>query len=342
LRPGKEQQIPSSVRVTIMQRHAPRASPPSHSQTCDSFRAAACAAPTGPGGPLLASGREGGTGPRGFMARRLPQHRPTRVKHGFRHPYLRQRGRVHIANDVAGMRAHEPGGFLMQDVLRLISCLRMRRGRPALVAPLLRQRRRCLLLTIESRPLDLAARGNGARHAARLFGAGVPDAVSVSDSRVQRRVWSDGAMQEVRTGRHLTYDLPLRLVFGTKCRPGVLLWTCHRGTCRALCRGRSRLRRRTESMQRRRRSRPSVGDQSAASCDLDAHQQSQGRCRLLRAHRPQMSGRYEHGVLCAPSCFAGWCAGAPLSTIAAAIRNQKEAAPPPRPPRTGYPARELR
>jgi putative transposase len=42
-----------------------------------------------------------------------------------------------------------------------------------------------------------------------------------------------------------------------------------------------------------------------------------------------MSGRYKDGVLWSPSYFAGSCAGAPLSTIAEYLRNQREAAPPP-------------
>jgi putative transposase len=53
--------------------------------------------------------------------------------------------------------------------------------------------------------------------------------------------------------------------------------------------------------------------------------------RLLRAHRPGVSGRYKHGVVWSPSYFAGSCSGAPLSTRAEHICNQREAAPPPRP-----------
>jgi putative transposase len=53
--------------------------------------------------------------------------------------------------------------------------------------------------------------------------------------------------------------------------------------------------------------------------------------RLLREHRPEISGRYKDGVLWSPSYFAGSCAGAPLSIVAEYIRNQREAAASPRP-----------
>src|SRR5215469_10996904 len=45
--------------------------------------------------------------------------------------------------------------------------------------------------------------------------------------------------------------------------------------------------------------------------------------RLLREHRPEISGRYKDGVLWSPSYFAGSCGGAPLSVIAEYIRNQR-------------------
>src|SRR5215467_828849 len=43
--------------------------------------------------------------------------------------------------------------------------------------------------------------------------------------------------------------------------------------------------------------------------------------RLLREHRPEISGRYKDGVLWSPSYFAGSCGGAPLSVIAEYIRQ---------------------
>jgi len=58
--------------------------------------------------------------------------------------------------------------------------------------------------------------------------------------------------------------------------------------------------------------------------------------RLLRESRPEIIGRYKDGVLWSPSYFAGSCGGAPLSIIAAYIRNQRKAAPPPRPEGRGF------
>ena len=45
----------------------------------------------------------------------------------------------------------------------------------------------------------------------------------------------------------------------------------------------------------------------------------------------KITGRYKDGVLWSPSYFAGLCGGAPLTVIADSIRNQRKAAPPPRP-----------
>jgi putative transposase len=53
--------------------------------------------------------------------------------------------------------------------------------------------------------------------------------------------------------------------------------------------------------------------------------------RLLRERRPEISGRCKDDVLCSLSYFAGPCADATLSRIAEYNRNQREAAPPPRP-----------
>ena len=63
--------------------------------------------------------------------------------------------------------------------------------------------------------------------------------------------------------------------------------------------------------------------------------------RLLRQWRPQISGRYRKGVLWSPSYFAASCGGAPLSIIAAYVRNQREkGALPPRPQGRGFRAKK--
>src|SRR5215470_8316781 len=47
-----------------------------------------------------------------------------------------------------------------------------------------------------------------ARHAAQVLGAGlVLDAVSESDNHTRRNTWSDGAIQDIRTGRHVVFNM---------------------------------------------------------------------------------------------------------------------------------------
>src|SRR5215475_3521980 len=45
--------------------------------------------------------------------------------------------------------------------------------------------------------------------------------------------------------------------------------------------------------------------------------------RLLREHRPEISGRYKDGALRSASYFAGSCGGAPPSVIAEYVRNNE-------------------
>ena len=49
--------------------------------------------------------------------------------------------------------------------------------------------------------------------------------------------------------------------------------------------------------------------------------------RLLREHRPEITGRYHKGVLWSPSYFAASCGGAPLSIIRQYVENQRKEAP---------------
>lgn len=60
--------------------------------------------------------------------------------------------------------------------------------------------------------------------------------------------------------------------------------------------------------------------------------------RLLREHRPEVSGRYFKGVLWSPSYFAASCGGAPISIIRQYVEQQRVGSgglPPPRPKRRG-------
>jgi putative transposase len=139
-------------------------------------------------------------------------------------------------------------------------------------------------------------------------------------------------MQEIRTGRQGAYDLFLRLVFGTKYRRRVLsacaiadLAAIFVKVCRdfgAELKACNRADDRVHLV---------VTDPPKVAVATRVNGRNGVASRLLREHGPEISGRYKDGVLWSRSCFAGWCAGAPLSTIAASIRNQREAAPPPAP-----------
>ena len=58
--------------------------------------------------------------------------------------------------------------------------------------------------------------------------------------------------------------------------------------------------------------------------------------RLLREHRPEITGRYSHGALWSRPTSRASCGGAPLSVIAEYIKSHRETALPPRPLRRGF------
>ena len=111
------------------------------------------------------------------------------------------------------------------------------------------------------------------RHAAQTFAAGlVLDPVSVSDTHVHRRNWSDGAMQDIRTGRR---TLGLCHKISTQCGVSVGDQRPHGD----LCQGVLRLRRRAQGEQRRGRSRSPANHLSAKGSTLQPGQQPQGRIK---------------------------------------------------------------
>lgn len=149
-------------------------------------------------------------------------------------------------------------------------------------------------------------------------------------------------MQDLRTGRHVVYSIHAHLVFVTKYRRGVL-WARAiddlSGIFAKVCRD--------------------FGAELKECNGEDDHvhllviyppkvplsklvNSLKGvSSRLLREHRPEITGRYSHGVLWSPSYFAASCGGAPLSVIAEYIQSQR-AAPggrsrlPPRPKGRGF------
>jgi len=144
-------------------------------------------------------------------------------------------------------------------------------------------------------------------------------------------------MQDIRTGRHVVYNLHAHLVFVTKYRRNVLsalavrdLKTIFAKVCDDF-------------------------ESELIECDgADDHvhllivyppkiilsrlvNSLKGvSSRRLREDRPEISGRYRKGVLWSPSYFVASCGGAPLSIIAEYVRNQREAALPPRPEGRGF------
>ena len=149
-------------------------------------------------------------------------------------------------------------------------------------------------------------------------------------------------MQDIRTGRHVVFNMHVHLVFITKYRRNVLsklairdLTAIFSGVCRDFgaelkeCGGED------DHVHLMVIYPPKVTASKLVNSLKGVSS------RLLREHRPEISGRYKDGVLWSPSYFAGSCGGAPLSVIAEYIRNQRGAAPPPR-PTAGFPARELR
>jgi putative transposase len=148
-------------------------------------------------------------------------------------------------------------------------------------------------------------------------------------------------MQEVRTGSHVVYSLHIHLVFGTKCRRGVLsgraiedLTAIFAKVCRDFGAQLTECNREDDPVHLLLTYPPKVTLSKLVNSLKGVSS------RLLREHRPEISGRYKNGVLWSPSYFAGSCGGAPLSIIAEYIRHQREVAPPPR-PEGRFPARKL-
>jgi putative transposase len=144
-------------------------------------------------------------------------------------------------------------------------------------------------------------------------------------------------MQDIRTGRHVVYSVHAHLVFVTKYRRNVLsapaiedLTVIFTKVCRDFgaelkeCNGED------DHVHLLVIYPPKV------CLSILVNSLKGVSSRLLRQHRPEISGRYNHGVLWSPSYFAASCGGAPLSVIAEYIQSQREAPLPPRPERRDF------
>jgi putative transposase len=150
-------------------------------------------------------------------------------------------------------------------------------------------------------------------------------------------IWSDGNMQDIRTGRHVVYSIHAHLVFVTKYRRDVLsalaikdLAAIFAKVCRDFgaelkeCNGED------DHVHLLVIYPPKVALSTLVNSLKGVSS------RRLREHRPEMTGRYRQGVLWSPSYFAASCGGAPLSVIAEYIKSQRGAPLPPRPKRRGF------
>ena len=143
---------------------------------------------------------------------------------------------------------------------------------------------------------------------------------------------------DIRTGRHVVFNLHVHLVFITKYRRDVLsalairdLETIFAKVCRDF---EARL---VECSGEDDHVHLLVHYPPKVALSKLVNSLKGVSSRKLREIRPEVADRYRDGVLWSPSYFAGSCGGAPLSVIAEYVRSQREGAVlPPRPERPGF------
>lgn len=139
-----------------MQNTAVATRPRSHSQTCDTFRAAArTARRTGHGTSSLVGFDVISPVPHGFVAEHRPKAGPGRIQDGLGHRGLRHRLGVDIATDDQLVFSHQPRGLLVQMVPSGVDDLCVDRLRPTLVASALRLPQGPLVFPVVPQVLDL-------------------------------------------------------------------------------------------------------------------------------------------------------------------------------------------
>src|SRR6185436_14507785 len=137
------------------------ANPVSHSQTCDTFRAAArTARGTGHGTSTLVGLDVSRPVPHGFVAEHRPKAGPRRVQDGLCHPGLRHRLGVHVAYNDQLIGLHKFRGLLMQVVSSGVDNLRVDCLRTTLVASALRHSQCSLVFPVVSKVGDLRSIGH--------------------------------------------------------------------------------------------------------------------------------------------------------------------------------------
>jgi putative transposase len=187
---------------------------------------------------------------------------------------------------------------------------------------------------------DLITRPRMARE--MLSRSAILDAIFEREHHPGRGNWSEGEMQDFRTGRHVVYALHVHLVFVTKYRREVLsalaigdLSRIFAKVCKDFdaelieCNGED------DHVHLLVNYPPKVALSNLVNSLKGVSS------RRLREDRPEVSGRYRQGVLWSPSYFAASCGGASLSVISQYVRSQREAsyghpAIPPRPEARGF------
>lgn len=165
----------------------------------------------------------------------------------------------------------------------------------------------------------------------------VLDTIFECEHHASEHNWSEGKMQDYRTGRHCVFKMHVHLVFVTKYRRDVLsgraiddLRSIFGSVCKDFeaelveCNGED------DHVHLL------VAYPPKVSISALVNSLKGVSSRFLRQWRPEVSGRYYKGVLWSPSYFAASCGGAPLSIIKQYVEQQREAAPPPRPKRRGF------
>lgn len=158
----------------------------------------------------------------------------------------------------------------------------------------------------------------------------VLDTVFERQHHASEHNWSEGKMQEYRTGRHCVFKMHVHLVFVTKYRRNVLsdraiddlrsifASVCHDFEAELIeCNGED------DHVHLLVEYPPKVSVSALVNSLKGVSS------RFLRQWRPEVSGRYYKGVLWSPSYFAASCGGAPLAIIKQYVEQQREAAPPP-------------
>ncbi len=276
----------------------------------------------------------GGLELHGARNKRNPAKRPLGAKAG---PEVRTtpvqvtRGDELAADRLHGVAVQSEFGAGAGAELYQVERRRPTHGKPGLTAALSRP------LRGDAEVPDLIARNSVAVQV--LSARCVLDAVFERQHHASAYSWSEGKMQPYRAGRHCVFALHVHLVFVTKYRRDVLSEPAIRDLnavfAKVCADFNARL---VECNGEDDHVHILVEYPPQVSISKLVNSLKGVSSRLLRMHRPEISGRYFKGVLWSPSYFAASCGGAPISVIRQYVEQQRAGSggpPPPRPKRRG-------